>query len=97
MDVEPLIAAVVLIGTAIQAWSAAVELGRANRDVVDWWNAEDELVAGEPWLRRRRARRLLRAERDERTHGEIRRMQWTLGSWVALMAASAAALVDQLI
>lgn len=94
---EPLIAGTVLVATAVQAWSSAVELGRANRDVVEWWDAEDQLVAEEPRLRRRRARRLLRAERDERMHREIRRMRWTLGSWVALMAASAAALAGQML
>lgn len=94
---QPLIAATVLVATAIQAWSAAVELGRGNRDVVDWWDAEDQLVAGERRRHRRRARRLLIAERDERTHREIRRMKWTLGSWVALMGAAAAALAAQLL
>lgn len=86
------IAAVVLVATAIQAWSAAVELGRANRAAVDWMDAEDELVAGERLLRRRRARRLLLEERDERTHQEIRRVKLTLASWVMLVAASFTAL-----
>jgi len=90
---QPVIAAVVLVATAIQAWSAAVELGRANRAAVDWMNAEDELVAGERRLRRRRARRLLIEERDDRTHQEIRRVKLTLVSWVMLVAASLTALI----
>jgi hypothetical protein len=92
---SPLIAVVVLVATTIQAWSSAVELGRANRAAVDWMNAEDDLIAGEPRLRRRRARRLLVAERDRDMHREIRRVTWTLGSWVALMAAAVATLLDQ--
>jgi hypothetical protein len=84
----------VLIATAIQAWSSAVERGRANGEAVDWWNADDELVASEPPFRRRRARRFLVAERDEGLHPEIRRLQWTLGSWAALMVASGAAFME---
>lgn len=86
--VDALVAAVVVAATAIQAWSGAIELGRANREAAHWLDAEDELVAGERFLRRRAARRLLKSERGEELHREIRRMLLTLGSWVALCAAA---------
>lgn len=92
-----LLAAVVVAATAIQTWSAAIELGRANRDAARWMGAEDELVAGEqPW-RRPAARRLLRSERDVDLHNEIRRIKLTLGAWVALLAVAAFALVEAII
>jgi hypothetical protein len=59
-------------------------------------NAEDDLVAGERRLHRPRARRALKAERDNRMHQEIRRIKLTLASWVMLMAASETAVILEL-
>lgn len=89
-----LVALTVLAATTIQAWTSAIELGRANRPAAEWMGAEDDLVAGERRLRRRRARRTLKAERPPDLHREIRRIEWTLASWVTLMGAAAATVVD---
>lgn len=92
-----LITTVVLVATLIQTWSSVIELGRANRPAVDWMNAEDDLIDAEPRLRRRRARRDLRAERDAQLDTEIRRIKLTLASWVMLTAAAGAALLTELV
>lgn len=92
--VHVLAAAVAVAATSIQSWSSAVELGRANRDAACWMGAEDELVAGERLFRRRAARRLLKVERGQELHREIRRIELTLGSWVALLAVAVVALVE---
>jgi hypothetical protein len=90
-----LIASIVLVATLIQAWASSIELGKANRGAVEHWNAEDELTAEAPRWQRRRARRSLKATRGAELNAEIRRIQLTLGSWVALVAASAAAVIQQ--
>lgn len=92
------IAATVLIATALQAWSATVELGRVkeNREAIETWDTEDALAAEHPRLRRRRIRRQLRELRGPELHREIRRIQLTLASWVMLLSAAAWVLIEAL-
>jgi hypothetical protein len=90
-----LVAAVVQVAILIQAWAPSIELVKVNRAAVEHWNTEDELTAEAPRRKRRRARRTLRATREPGLPAEIQRVQLTLGSWAALVAASAAAVVHQ--
>lgn len=81
----------VLAATLIQAVTSAKEVGRANRSAVDWWNAEDELVAEERWWCRWATRRQLRSWRDQDTADSIRHVHMVLISWLILVVVAVAA------
>jgi len=87
------IAAGALAATLLQTMTSAKEVGRANRSAVEWWHAEDELVAEERWWWRRWAtRRQLRSWRDQDTADAIRHVQMVLVSWMLLVVVAIAAL-----
>lgn len=92
-----LVALVALVATFLQTKTSAKEVGRANRAAVDWWNAEDELVAEQRWWWRRWAtRRQLRSWRDQETAEGIRHVQTVLVSWILLLVVALAGLVKAL-
>ena len=82
-----------LVATFLQTRTSAKEVGRANRSAMEWWNAEDQLVAEQRWGWRRWAtRRLLRSWRDQETAGAISHVQTVLVSWMLLLAVALVAL-----
>lgn len=88
----------VLVATCVQTYTSAKEVGAARRDALDWWDAEDQLVAEHRWWWRRwRVRRELRSWRDADIRLGIRHLQLVLGSWVLLVAASATSLVASIV
>lgn len=92
-----LLAAGVLVATVVQTRTSAREVGRANRAAMDWWDAEDQLVAEQRWWWRRWAtRRTLRSWRDQETAESIRHVQAVLVSWMLLLIAAVAALLRAL-
>lgn len=78
-------------GTSIQLRLSLMDFGASRRDAVNWWNAEDELVAEATRLRRRSVRREIRSWRDEETSRTIRDLRLALISWAILVVASALA------
>lgn len=87
------ISAAVLVATFLQTRLSAKDMGDARRSAMDWWTAEDQLVAEHRlWWQRRRVRRELKSWRDPQTAKSIRHVEVALISWVLLLVASAAAL-----
>jgi hypothetical protein len=66
--VHAIVALVVFVATTIQACTSVVELGRSNREAVDWMLTEDLLVSDQRRHRRWRTRRELKAVRDKKIH-----------------------------
>lgn len=95
--VDALIAGLVLVGTGLQARASLGELRATKRHVLDHWNTEDALVEESPILRRRSARRQVRALRDPDMDLEIRRLNAVLQSWVLLFTAAALALTASIV
>ncbi|RNL60667.1 hypothetical protein EFK50_20370 [Nocardioides marmoriginsengisoli] len=76
------------VGTAIQLRLSLIDFGRSRKEAVEWWTAEDDLVAEAPRLRRRRMRRELRSWRDPEIHRTIRDLHLAVGSWTLLVVAA---------
>jgi len=88
-----MLAAAVLVATFLQTKTSAKEVSRANRSAMEWWDAEDQLVAEQRWWWRRWAtRRLLRSWRDQDTAEAIRHVQTVLVSWMMLLIVALVAL-----
>ena len=86
-----------LVATFLQAKLAARDAGDARRASMDWWNAEDALVAEHRfWWRRLRVRRELRLWRDSSVAKDIQHVETVLASWLLLLTASGLALVKSL-
>lgn len=93
VDMQWLLATLVLVGTFIQMICAAVDLRTAHTEAAKWIGAEDALVHEQRWWRRIRVRRELRSWRDPATHRGILYINTVLASWVMLFAAAGIALV----
>lgn len=76
------------VGTGLQLRLSLMDFGANRREAVDWWNAEDALVAETPRRNRRRTRRELRSWRDPETHRTIRDLEIAIASWVFLVVAA---------
>lgn len=89
-----LVALLALVATFLQTKTSGKEVSRANRAAVEWWTAEDELVAEQRrWWGRWATRRQLRSWRDQETAEGIRPVQTVLVSWMLLLLVALAGLV----
>lgn len=91
--VKTFFALLVVIGTALQMRLALLELRESRKDSLAWLRAEDQLVAEQGDMRRRRnARRELRVERTPLVKQDLRQMKQAVVSWALLTGAAAGAL-----
>lgn len=84
-------------GTGIQLRLSLMDFGATRKEAVDWWNAENALLAETPRLMRRRMGRELRSWRDPDMHRTIRDLKWAVASWTLLLAASVLAAYGALV
>lgn len=85
------------LGTGIQLRLSLMDFGASRKEAVEWWNAEDELIAEAPRLKRRRMRRELRSWREPQIHRSIRDLELTVASWMLLVVASSLAAYTALV
>lgn len=89
-------ALLLLAGTVVQFLTSLVDLRHTQKQAIEVWSTEDELLNEERLWRRRRARRMLAGMRDPEIDRDLRHVKRTLFGWTLLLVGAAMAVLQTL-